>query len=165
MHGQTLKSSVKMRKTRNIKDILKKLKKYSKKDQEFQTFINTKLKSNPGIFSELQVLFGKKHYNIEQTEIPTTSKRVRAFLVKPKYVYRVSRMAGEPNNTTTRKIIAEVLPTQFTDSPKNAIKIYPQGNGSMHESPDIESSSLTPFLTFITPENDKTPSPAKTYWK
>jgi len=143
MSSQKIKLTPKLKKTRNVRDILKQFKKYTKKDQEFHAYINQKLGSNPGLFPELLNQFQKKHYQLERTELPNASNAVKTFsrASKPKYSYRVYRMLGESTQKSKNKTRKSRIETLVIDSPDDVVKIHPEST----DLPDIESSSLTPY--------------------
>jgi len=143
MSSQRIKLTPKMKKTRNVRDILKQFKKYTKRDQEFHAYINQKLGSNPGLFPELLNQFQRKNYQLERLELPNASNAVQTFsrASKPKYTYRVYRMLGEPTQKSKNRTRKSRIENPVIDSPDDAVKIYPEST----DLPDTESSSLTPY--------------------
>ena len=142
MSSQRIKLTPKMKKTRNVRDILKQFKKYTKRDQEFHAYINHKLGSNPGLFPELLNQFQRKNYQLERLELPNASNVIQTFsrASKPKYSYRVYRILGEPTQKSKNKTRKSRIENPIIDSPDDAMKIYPEST----DLPDTESSSLTP---------------------
>lgn len=141
MSSQRIKLTPKMRKTRNVRDILKQFKKYTKRDQEFHAYINQKLGSNPGLFPELLNQFQRKNYQLERTELPNASNVVQIFsrTSKPKYTYRVYRILGEPTQKSKSRTRKSRIEKPIKDSPDDEIKIFPEST----DLPDTESSSIS----------------------